>query len=98
MKKTTSSEKKNETIDYEKEKIKLKDNPHFQNGLYWGTKMVKFIDQSIYENLEHALGAKKVFAEQLKNQLGFKTEHPDLAEQIGTITALQEAISKEEEE
>ena len=87
--------RKNTLLNFEEAIQKLKDHPDFQNGMYWGKKLADQIQNSEYENIEHALGAKKVFAEQLYFQLGYPIENTTLSDAIGMVAALQQALDKE---
>ena len=90
------------SINYQQEKEKLKDNPDFKTGIYWGNKIAKYLDKSKYfhlprlEGLEKALQEKKEFAEMLHFQLEYQFIQPDLAEAIGYVVAIQEALDKEQ--
>ena len=89
------------TIDFQAQKKELKNNPDFRTGLYWGKKIAKYLEKSKYadlpraEGLQRALKEKKEFAEMLKFQLSYQFIQPDLAEAIGYVVAIQEAIDNE---
>lgn len=80
------------------EKKELKENPHYQNGLFWGKDMVKFIDNTVYGDLETAIFRKKELVEDLKKEFGWDESIKDIAENLGIIDALEAALEIQKKE
>lgn len=68
----------------------LKNNPHFQNGVYKGTQVVKNIENTTYGTIEVALERKRELVEDLKKQFGWGESQKDVAETLGIISALEQ--------
>jgi len=68
----------------------LKNNPHFQHGIYMGTSVIKHIETTTYGSIEVALERKRELVEDLKEQFGWDETHKDVAETLGIIHALEQ--------
>lgn len=79
-------------------KSDLEKNSHYLEGKWVGSGMAKFIENTVYKNLETAIGVKREFGEQLKNQLGYTIENWEYAQNVGIVHALEEAYLKEQED
>lgn len=77
---------------------KLQDNPHYQNGQFWGRQMAKHIQSTIYKNLETAIAVKKELVEDLKREFGWDENIKDVAENLGIIASLEAALKDAEDE
>lgn len=77
---------------------KLQDNPHYQNGLFWGRQMAKLINSTIYKDLQTAISVKKELVEDLKKEFGWDENTKDVAENLGIIASLEAALKDTEDE
>lgn len=68
----------------------LKNNPHFQHGVYVGNNVIKHIETTTYGTIETALERKKELVKDLKEQFGWDETHKDVAETLGIIHALEQ--------
>lgn len=71
---------------------KLKDNPFYQNGYFWGQSLIPHISKTIYGNLENALLVKEELLEDLRKELDWSDDKPKVSELLGMIDALKEAL------
>ena len=76
--------------------MSLKNNPHYQNGIYIGSNMAKHIKHTTYKTIDVALEKKKELVKDLKEQFGWDETHKDIAEILGSIVSLEEALKIEE--
>lgn len=72
----------------------IKNNPYYKNGIFIGIKMIQYIDNTVYKNVETALEAKKELVSDLKEQFGWDENHKEVAENLGIIAALEEELNK----
>lgn len=75
----------------------LKNNPHYQNGQFWGRQMARLIHSTVYKDLETAISVKKELVEDLKKEFGWDEQTKDVAENLGIISALEEALAESQE-
>ena len=66
----------------------LKNNPHYQHGVFMGMRVSKDIGNTSYSTIEVALERKRELVERLKKLHGDK--HKDVAETLGIIAALEQ--------
>lgn len=76
----------------------LINNPHYANGIYIGNQVAKHIEATTYETLEVALQRKEELVEDLKQQFGWDENHQEVAETLGIIKALKDAIASQPQE
>lgn len=74
--------------------MNLKNNPHYQNGVFKGAQMVQNIENTTYGTLEVALQRKMELVKDLKEQFGWEESHKDVAENLGMIAALEAEVLK----
>jgi hypothetical protein len=72
----------------------LKNNPHYQNGVFKGHQIVKNIENTVYGDLDAALESKTRLVKDLKEQFGWGESHKDVAENLGMIAAIETEIAK----
>jgi hypothetical protein len=78
-------------INLEKERIeKIKNNPYYKNGLYWGRKMGNIIERTNYKTLDNAINIKNELVKDLKENFGWEDTYKDVAENLGIIVSLIE--------
>lgn len=70
----------------------LKNNPHYQNGVFKGSQIIENIENTTYGTIENALEAKKDLINKLKIDYGWDETHKDVAETLGIITILEQKI------
>ena len=73
----------------------IENNPHYQNGFFWGIDMIKHIEKTKYETVEKALESKEELVEDLKKEFGWDETHKDIAEALGVIAACKQKIKEE---
>jgi hypothetical protein len=71
---------------------KIENNPHYQNGLFWGIDMIEHIDKTEYQTVENALESKEQLVKDLKKEFGWDESHKDVAEVMGVIAACKQKI------
>jgi hypothetical protein len=71
----------------------LKNNPHYQNGVFKGSQMIDNIENTTYGTIENALESKKELVDDLKKNFGWEESHKDVAEALGMIAILEKELS-----
>lgn len=71
----------------------LKNNPHYQNGVFKGSQMIENIENTTYGTIEKALESKKELVDDLKKNFGWSETHKDVAEALGMIAILEKELS-----
>lgn len=80
------------------EKNDITQNMHYQNGLFLGSKIIKFIENTTYKTLENALAAKSELRDLYKDKLNYTKKDKDYAEVLGIIKALETEIKLQDNE
>lgn len=76
----------------------MRNNPNYISGYHVGKQVVKHIELTTYGTLENALERKIELVKDLKEQFGWDDTHPEVAETLGIISALEEAKVKADAE
>jgi hypothetical protein len=71
----------------------LKNNPHYQNGIYKGIQMIEHIENTVYGTIERALESKEELVDDLKKNFGWDESHKDIAETLGMIAVMKKELS-----
>ena len=71
----------------------LKNNPHYQNGVFKGSQIIENIENTTYGTIEKALEVKKELVDDLKENFGWNETHKDVAEALGMIAILEKELS-----
>lgn len=66
---------------------KFKDNPHYQNGYFWGERTAKFIENTTYGSLEEGIRVKEELLADFEEHFNWNMENKDYAETKGTLDA-----------
>jgi hypothetical protein len=67
----------------------LKNNPHYQNGVFKGSQIIESIEKTTYGTIEKAFEAKVELINKLKTDYGWDDTHKDVAETLGIIAILE---------
>lgn len=76
----------------------LKNNPEYQEGIKLGKTIVKFIDNSFYKSLKHALEIKEQLLEDFTQEMGWGDDHKEILKVNGTISVIKKALFEEQGE
>lgn len=71
----------------------LKNNPHYQNGVFKGSQIIENIENTTYGTIERALESKTELVDDLKKNFGWNETHKDVAEALGMIAILEKELS-----
>ena len=74
-------------------KMKLKNNPSYQDGYFKGKLMIPTIDCTIYGSLEGGIKAKKEEIADLETKFKWNSEHKEVAKKLGIIAAWEDELS-----
>lgn len=67
----------------------------FDEGYFWGRRLIPHIKNTKYESLENGILSKKQLIEDLKENFKWDESHKDVAEAMGVIKAWEDAISQQ---
>jgi len=73
----------------------LKNNPDYQNGYFWGQRMIPNIGSTAYGTLKAGVKAKKEEVAKLKREFLWTDEHSEVADKLGCIAAWEEELLKQ---
>lgn len=76
---------------------KLENNPHYQNGLFWGRKLSKMVERTTYKTIDNAIFRKKELIEDLKKNFGWNEKNKEISENLGIIKALEDYLIEQKE-
>lgn len=75
-------------------KDSIKNNPHYQNGFFWGRRIIRHVENTVYGTLENGVETKKQLIEDLKVNFGWDETQKDVAEAMGMMDAWQQEIDR----
>ena len=70
----------------------LKNNPNYQNGYFWGKRMIPNISSTTYGTLKVGIESKIKEVAKLKREFLWTDEQKDVAEKLGCIAAWEEEL------
>ena len=78
------------------ENLEHKDNPHYQNGYFWGDRLAPMIENSMYKTLEEAIRVKEELIKDFEEHFKWDMDNRDYAEAVGFRDAMKAALSNQQ--
>lgn len=68
----------------------LKNNPHYINGLYLGSQIIRHIEHTVYQTIDNAIFRKEELVQDFRENLDYDETNKEVAENLGIIQTLKD--------